>query len=143
MVQIANRVQNADCMTTPIKRFPHDGYTLVVDKTGPNRIVRKEFPDGSVKILSNTPLAQSSRKRNEAGEPKPLRTGCHPNFLDCSRLVEDSYGRATPHACGGCQGGQFTTVFQCSLYGDCAPMAWAELADKTVTPCNACKSYSP
>lgn len=72
------------------------------------------------------------------GSPRPL--AARPMFLDCAYQL-GAIGETTEHRCGGCPGGQLTTVCGCELFGKCAPMAWAPTPDKSIRRCVGCEKY--
>ncbi len=89
----------------------------------------------------NEPRRIETKRRGDATHQAGA---AHPNRTDCVHSL-GSTGERVGHDCGGCAGGQFTTVFDCELYGRVAPLAWAPLkADVAgVRRCIDCGAYRP
>lgn len=65
------------------------------------------------------------------------------NFTLCQHIVgatTESVKITKPKGCGGCSQTE-TTIWECSLRGDCAPLAIGIVADKEVLDCRLCKDY--
>lgn len=116
--------------------FQRDGYTLVVDTTSGERVVYRvrdgeELPKKQPRRIE--PKRTNQPKREQA---TPQRV----NRRDCVHL-DGSAGETTKHLCGGCPGGQVATIFQCELFGECLPAAWAPTPDSTARRCVDCGKY--
>lgn len=126
-----------------------------------SRVTYHDRPDHILKIETISPTQriktilpktnESGRKLAESFAPprriETKRTGAsaaRPNRTDCANLVGYT-GDSVGHACGGCSGGQFTSVWECRLFGDCAPLAWAPLKPDGahVRRCCDCGAYAP
>ena len=67
------------------------------------------------------------------------------NYTTCQHLVgatDESTLILKPKGCGGCSQKE-TTIWECSLHGDCAPLAIGIVADETVLDCRKCADFSP
>jgi hypothetical protein len=127
------------------KEFPQkDGMVLILEGVNGERLPAVYVtPDEATKRRAawKPPRRIESRRNPKPPSANRPTKPSHPTFLDCIHQF-GAIGETTEHKCGGCPGGQFTTVCECELFGKCAPMAWAPVPDKTVRRCVDCGSYS-
>jgi hypothetical protein len=131
-------------MKDAYKEFPQkNGTVLILQVVNGERLPGVYVtPDEATKRRAAwKPPRRIESRRN----PKPARASqppkpTHPTFLDCIHQL-GAIGETTEHRCGGCPGGQFTTVCDCELFGKCAPMAWAATPDQSVRRCVDCGKY--
>jgi hypothetical protein len=95
-------------------------------------------------ILIKPPTVKEPRRiesKRRAATQASDRTP-RPDRTDCQNIAGYT-GEHVGHACGGCPGAQVTSVWECSKFGDCAPLAWAPLkADGAgVRRCIDCGAY--
>ena len=123
-----------------IRTFNRDGVTVVTEVRNGERLPTRYVRDGQELAPPKKEPRRIESKRNAAKTSKPAKQS-RPNFLDCIHQL-GAIGETTEHKCGGCPGGQFTTVCECELFGKCAPMAWAPTPDPSVRRCVDCPKYA-
>lgn len=110
---------------------------LKIETISATERVKTWLPKGGATTAPPKPARRIETKQTGASATRPNRT-------DCANLVGYT-GDSVGHACGGCSGGQFTSVWECRLFGDCAPLAWAPLKPDGagVRRCVDCGAYAP
>ncbi len=124
---------------TTVGPFDRDKNWLYIDydENGvrSTRYIPKEGPTPPTKSPA-PPKKSTKEKRERATIERP-----EPRW-DCIHC-EGSTGETTKHLCGGCPGGQVTTIFNCGKFDLCLPNAWAPTPDSNVRNCQQCSFYVP
>lgn len=129
---------------TYIRRFDKGAYVLVIDtQTRPGeRIVRREYKNGQVQQAQvKQPRQIPPRYKGQTkSSAKPIASR-----IDCVNLLEATDRSIALANCGTC-GMKEVTVWECQLFGACAPVARGTLVQVAehvnVRDCRKCAEYT-
>lgn len=124
----------------PVRYIDKDGIEYTPPpkpprRVSPNRSNRKPKEKKPPRMVE-TNRANHIQRQPTASKPK------RETRYDCIYLDPSTGDKTTKHLCGGCPGGQIATIFQCDLYGECLPAAWAPTPETEARRCLECHSYS-
>ena len=128
-------------MIRTIKTFEREGVTVTVDTTSGERVVTYQRHGRKA-----APKPKKEPRRIEAKRKGATATGQKSLYIppvdrsNCDHCPDRTDRTASQTNCS-C-GEKTVTVYECELFGDCAPMARGKLTTPGVRKCADCSQYS-
>lgn len=129
-----------------LKTFEREGVTVTVDTTSGQRVTTYQYHNRKAATAKPEKLKREPRrieaKRKGAVVPTTQARAYIPpvNRSDCDHCLDrtDRTAAQTNCSCGE----KIVTVYECELFGDCAPTARGTITTPGVRKCADCPKYS-